>query len=74
MHELADQYERALRTCEEPTAAAIMVLAYQFRSLEYQVNEIATQLGFLEDRICKGIRYGLFGANAADDTSIKGST
>lgn len=42
--------------------AALLTLACMIQN--------ATKGGYLSDELCKGIRYGLFGSNAADNSSI----
>ncbi len=71
MDELVTRYDQALLACNDPTAASILVLAYQISALEHQAAVANESLKDFGHQLCIGIRTGLFGADAPPTASIK---
>jgi hypothetical protein len=61
-------FEQALMITKDPTAAALLVLANGIQDLDAtHAHGLADSLGH---QICLGIRKGIFGYNADDDSNV----
>lgn len=61
-------YEAYYETTKDPQAAALLCVAEAIRGLSESTKGLAERS--LSHEICLGIRYGMFGSNAPDRSSV----